>query len=96
MALGRRGDLDREAGQHANRVARSDARSGQAARDAAGALVNLTPGVADGFVWLTSDHARRHGSGVAVHLLGEPAHDSLLSFRSRRVDDIGPRANARV
>ena len=37
-----------------------------------------------------------HGAGVAVHLLGESAHDNLLGFRSRRAGDIGPRANARV
>ena len=96
QALRRRGDLDREAGQHADRVAVSDARGGQAARDAARALVDLAPGVADRFVRLTGDHARRHGAGVAVHLLGEPAHDNLLGFRSRRAGDIGPTANARM
>src|SRR5258707_360548 len=83
-------------GLGADRFAGSDPRGGQAARDAAGPLVDLTPGVADRFVGFTGDHARRHGAGVAVHLLGESAHDNLLGFRSRRVDDIGPRANARV
>ena len=46
------------AGQHADGVAGSDAGGGQAARDAAGALVHLTPGVPDGFVRFTGDHAR--------------------------------------
>src|SRR6516164_5494276 len=54
------------------------ARGGQAARNATGALVDLAPGVADGFVGFTGDHARRGGSGVEVHLLGKPAHKNLL------------------
>jgi hypothetical protein len=37
-------------------------------------------------VRFTGDHARRDGAGVAVHLLGESAHDNLL----------GSGANARV
>ena len=78
QALRGRGDLHREAGQHADGVAETDARGGQAARDAAGALVYLTPGVADRFVRFTGDHARGGGTGVAVHLLGESAHDGLL------------------
>jgi hypothetical protein len=36
-------------------------------------------------VGFTGDHPRRHGAGIAVHLLGESAHDILLD---------GPRANA--
>ena len=63
QALRGRGDLDREAGQHADRVAVSDARGGQAARDAARALVDLAPGVADGFVRFTGDHARASRCG---------------------------------
>ena len=76
--LRRRGDLHREAGQHADGVAEADARGGQAAGDATGALVHLAPGVADGFVGFTGDHARRRGAGIAEHLLGKPAHKNLL------------------
>ncbi|OSC28924.1 acyl-CoA synthetase [Mycobacterium vulneris] len=35
----------------------------------------------------TGDHARRHGPGIAVHLLGKPAHKNLLGS--------SPRPNAR-
>ncbi len=78
QALGGRGDLHREAGQHADGVAGADTGGGQAAGDAAGALVDLAPGVPDGLVRFTGDHARRDGAGVAEHLLGESAHDNLL------------------
>ena len=44
----------------------------------AGPLVHLTPGVTNGFVRFTGDHARSRVTGIAVHLLGESAHDSLL------------------
>ena len=86
QALGGRRDLDGEAGQHADGVAVADARGGEATRDPAGPLVHLTPGVTDGFVRFTGDHARGGVTGVAVHLLGESAHDSLL----------GSPANAKV
>jgi hypothetical protein len=76
--LGDRGDLHRKAGEHTDRVAEADARGGQAARDATSALVDLTPGVADGFVGFTGDHARCRCAGVAEHLLGKPAHKNLL------------------
>ncbi len=62
-ALRRRRDLHGNAGQHADRVAVSDARGGQAAGDAAGALVDLAPGVPDGLVRFTGDHARRARCG---------------------------------
>ena len=78
QALRGRRDLDREAGQHADRVAVTDAGGGQAAGDAAGPLVHLAPGVPDGFVRFTGDHARGRVAGIAVHLLGESAHDNLL------------------
>ena len=86
QALSGRRDLDGEAGQHADGVAVADTRGGEATRDPAGALVHLTPGVTDGFVRFTGDHARSGVTGVAVHLLGESAHDSLL----------GSTANAKV
>ncbi|AFS13171.1 acyl-CoA synthetase [Mycobacterium intracellulare subsp. intracellulare MTCC 9506] len=35
----------------------------------------------------TGNHARRHGPGIAVHLLGKPAHKNLLGS--------SPRPNAR-
>jgi hypothetical protein len=73
----------------------SDAGGGQATRDAAGTLVNLGPGVPDGFVRLAGDYARSR-TGVAVHLLGESAHDNLLAFPSRNAGDICSSANARV
>ena len=41
----------------------ADARGGEAARDAAGPLVHLAPGVTDGFVRFTGDHARCRWSG---------------------------------
>ncbi|RAV15046.1 acyl-CoA synthetase [Mycobacterium colombiense] len=31
----------------------------------------------------TGDHARRHGLGIAVHLLGKPAHRVLLGSSPR-------------
>ena len=85
QALGGRGDLDREAGEHADRIPETDAGLREATRDAAGPLVHLTPGVANGLVRFTGDHARRNGAGVAVHLLGESAHDDLLGFRTANV-----------
>ena len=57
---------------------RSYAGGGQATRDAPGALVNLAPGVADGLVGFTGDHARRRRPRIAEHLLGKSAHDNLL------------------
>ena len=41
----------------------ADARRGKATGDAAGALVHLAPGVADGFVRFTGDHARTSRCG---------------------------------
>ena len=78
QALRRRCDLHRQAGEHTDRVTEADARGGQAARDATSALVDLAPGVADGFVGFTGDHARRRVAGVVEHLLGKPAHKNLL------------------
>ncbi len=80
QALSGRGDLYGEAGEHADGVTETDAGGGQAARNATRALVHLTPGVTDGFVRFTGDHARSRGTGIAVHLLGESAHDGLLGF----------------
>ena len=51
------------AGQHADRVAGADAGGGQAAGDAAGTLVHLTPGVPNRFVRLAGDHALGRWSG---------------------------------
>jgi hypothetical protein len=80
-----RGDLHREPGENTDGVAVADACLGQTTGDAAGALVYLTPGVADRFVRFTGDHAPLADAGVPVHLLGESAHDDLLGFRSANV-----------
>src|SRR5580692_695092 len=68
-------DLDGGAGQHGDRVTGSDAGRGQAAGDAAGALVHLTPCVPDRGVGLAGDHALGAGHRVGIHRLGEAAHD---------------------
>lgn len=78
QGLRRGGDLHREAGQHPNNVTKTDTRGGQAARDATSTLMDLAPGVADGHVRFTCDHARRRGAGIVEHLLGEPAQGNLL------------------
>ena len=87
QALSGRRDLHGEAGQHADGVAVADARGGQATGDLAGPLVHLTPGVPNGLVRFTGDHARARVASTAVHLLGESAHDDSL---------LGSTANASV
>ena len=89
QALRSGSDLDRESGQHADRVAETDAGRGESTGDALGPLVHLAPGVPDRFVRFAGDHAPAAGAGITVHLLGESAHHDLLA-------DICPGAHARL
>jgi hypothetical protein len=73
-ALRGRGDLDRLPGQHCDRVAAAHTGGGQTARNPAGPLMHLTPGMPDRGVRLPSDHALETALGVVVHGLGESAH----------------------
>src|SRR3984885_8059385 len=68
-----RGDLDRRAGQHCDRIAVPHAGGGQTAGNAAASLVHLAPGMPDGGVRLPGDHALEAVLGVVVHGLGESA-----------------------
>jgi hypothetical protein len=66
----------------------SDAGGRQATGDAARALVHFTPGVPHRLVRFAGHHAGRDRPGIAVHLVGESAHDDLLGFRSRCAGEI--------
>ena len=79
--LSGRRDLHRCTGQDTHRVARSDARSGQPAGNAPGALMHLEPGVPDRFDRLSGDHPLGAGPGTVEHLVRETAHDDLLCIR---------------
>ena len=83
-----RGDLHRRTGEHADSVARVDARGSQSAGNPAGALMHFTPGMTDRLVRFARHHALRAGPGVVVHLVGESAHEGLHGFRSDNFGDI--------
>ena len=88
-ALPGRCDFGWGTGQHRDGVTVADAGRGQAARDPAGALVYLAPGMPDGAIRLAGDQALRTGLGGAVHRFGEFTQDH--SFGSAALRAVGLR-----
>jgi len=82
QALGGRSDFDGRTDENTDGVTVTDTGGGEASGDAAGTLVHLAPRVPYGFERLTRDHATGADARVLVHLVGEPAHEDLLSFWS--------------